>query len=365
MVGRFCGRILGLGMGLIVAVAPALACTGLMLRTSAGAPVHGRTLEFGMYIDTDVVVVPRGFGFTGTTPLGEGLSWEAKYGAAGMIAFGNMAILDGLNEQGLAVGAFYFPGFAGYAETNADNQAKALSPADFPGWVLTSFATVDEVKAAIAAGDVVIAPTLLPGFPPEPQPFHYVVYDASGAAIVIEPVDGDLVVTDNPLGVITNSPSFDWHMTNLRNYVGLDPNNVPAVKVAGESFSQLGQGSGMMGLPGDFTPPSRFVRAAVFGATATPVETSEEAVTQMFHILNNFDIPVGLSRAEVNGTVETDYTLLTAVRDPSTLRYYWKSYDDQTIRFVDLKAVDLDAGAVLSLSTKSTQPLVDETAALK
>ena len=117
---------------------------------------------------------------------------------------------------------------------------------------------------------MVIAPTLVPGFPPEPQPVHVVVYDKTGASIVIEPLDGKLKVYDNPLGVITNSPTFDWHMINVRNYVALNPRNVPPVTINGTTFRNMGQGSGMLGLPGDFTPPSRFVRASVFSATAIP-----------------------------------------------------------------------------------------------
>lgn len=350
-----------LAASLSLGAGPALACTGIMLRNADGSIVHGRTLEFGIFIETDVVLVPRGYAFTGLTPLGDGMSWEARYAALGTIAFGNLAIMDGLNEEGLAVGAFYFPGYAEYTETTTENQAISMSMADFPNWLLTSFASVEEVRAAIEAGGVAIAPTLLPGWPPVLQPFHYVVYDRTGASIVIEPIGGELVVHDNPLGVITNSPSFDWHMTNLRNYIALDPRNVPPVEIAGETFAQFGQGSGMLGLPGDFTPPSRFVRAAVFSATAIPEENAERGVFQTFHILNNFDIPVGIAREEHDGVIHTDYTQLTAARDPQALRYYWKSYEDQTIRMIDMTALDLDGDRILSVSTAGEQPVLDVT----
>lgn len=207
--------------------------------------------------------------------------------------------------------------------------------------------------------EVVITPTVLEGWGSETPPFHRVVYDKTGASIVIEPVGGKLVVHDNPLGVMSNSPTFDWHMTNLRNYIALNPRNVPPIKVAGETFKQLGQGSGMLGLPGDFTPPSRFVRAAVFSATAIPSDTAEKGIEQVFHILNNFDIPVGVAREESEGVMHTDYTMLTMGRDPKNMRYYYKSYDDQTIRMVDPKQFDLDAKTIKMLNTKSKQPMVD------
>ena len=344
---------------------PAAACTGIRLTNNDGSVVHGRTVEFGVTIETSVAMVPRGHTFVGETPLGDGLAYTAKYAAIGIITYTDVKIVDGLNDAGLAVGAFYFPDFAGYTPATEENQGRGLSPTDFPNYLLTQFASVEEVRKALEGDSVVITPTVVAGWGPEPPPFHYVVYDKTGASVAVEPVDGKLVVHDNPLGVMTNSPAFDWHMTNLRNYIALDPRNVPPIEIDGTSFSQFGQGSGMLGLPGDFTPPSRFVRAAVFSATAVPSDTAEEGIGQTFHILNNFDIPVGVARSESHGVIHTDYTMLTVARDPQALRYYYKTYDDQTVRMVDLKALDQDGGDILIMSTKGEQTYVDTTAALK
>ncbi len=299
------------------------------------------------------------------TPNGDGLKYTVKYGATGIVAFGNPRLLDGMNEAGLAAGTFFFPTFAEYAAVTPDNQSKGLSPADFPNWLLTQFGSVDEVRKAVESGAVVITPTVLDGWGPVAPPFHYVVYDKTGASLVIEPVGGTLKVHDNPLGTLTNSPSFDWHMTNLRNYIALNPRDVPAVKIDGDTFKALGQGTGMLGLPGDFTPPSRFIRAAVFSSTAMPADNAGKGIDQVFHILNNFDIPVGVSRDVVNGVVYSDYTQMTVARDPQAQRYYYKTYDDQTIRMVDLKALDLNAKTIRQFSTKSEQPVVNMTEKLK
>jgi choloylglycine hydrolase len=118
----------------------------------------------------------------------------------------------------------------------------------------------------------------------------------------------------------------------------------------------------MLGLPGDFSPPSRFVRAAVFSATAIPETNAERGIFQVFHILNNFDIPVGVAREEHDGVLYTDYTMLTAARDPQALKYYWKSYEDQTIRVVDMNGLDLDGDRVIEISTAGEQPVLDVTA---
>jgi len=333
-----------------------------MLRNADGSIVHGRTVEFGVPLDITYAVVPRNYNFTGLTPLGDGMKWTSKYGVLGAIVFGNLGVMDGINEKGLSLGAFYFPTTAEYTPTTSENQSKSMSSIDFSTWVLTQFGSVDEVRAAVEAGDVAVAPTLLPGWPPTVQPFHWIVYDKSGKSIVIEPIKGQLVVSANPVGVLTNSPSFDWHMTNLRNYVALKPLDVPPVTIDGTTLQATGMGAGMLGLPGDFTPPSRFVRAAVFSGTAAKVADAKAGIFNGFHILNNFDIPYGAVREEVQGVTHADQTIFTTMRDPENLKIYYKTYDDQTIRVVDLKRFDLDAREVMRLpGTSGPQPVVDMT----
>jgi len=338
-------------------------CTGLKLTAKNGSTVHGRTLEFGVVVDASVAVFPRGMEFTGTAPKGPGLKYQSKYGAVGMIAYGNPTLMDGMNEKGLSIGTFYFPGFAGYASITADNQAKALSPIEFPHWILMTCASIEDVKAALS--NVVIAPTVNKAWGNQPAPFHYIVYDKKGQALVIEPIDGQLKTYDNPIGAFSNSPNFEWHMTNLRNYINLTPWNVKPVSLNGLTFAPFGQGSGMVGLPGDFTPPSRFVRAAIFSLTATPSETSDDAVYQAFHILNQFDIPVGTVRQKEGDLMATDSTQVTCVHDPESLKYYFRTYDDQTIRVVDLKKFDFSSKAVKQVSAKGTEKSVNITDLLK
>lgn len=291
-----------------------------------------------------------------------GLSYQSKYAVIGGDMGGPKVVADGLNEMGLSAGTFYFPGFAGYAKINASNAQKALSPLEFPHWLLTQFANVDEVKKEIH--NVVIAPTLFKDWGIVP-PFHYVVYDKQGKCIVIEPIDGELVVYDNPLGVITNSPTFDWHMTNLRNYMNLSPVNIPEIDMNGVILQQLGQGNGLCGLPGDFTPPSRFVRAAIFSTTALPSKNANDAVLQTFHILNQFDIPLGAVRAIENGVAYMDYTMITTVKDPENLNYYFRTYDNQNISVVKFKAFDLNAKNIKMIDTTAPQIITDVSSTAK
>lgn len=334
-----------------------LACTGIQLKAKDGSIINGRTVEFGMDLQLRGLLIPRNYALKGTLPDGTtGLTYHSKYAAIGGGMFGESAIADGMNEKGLSIGAFYFPDYAGYAPVTAANKNKALSPTEFSNWILTQFATVDEVKQGIKS--VVIVPTTPKGWPVLP-PFHYVVYDKSGKSIVIEPIKGELKVFDNPLGVLTNSPSFDWHMTNLANYINLSPINAPPITVDGYKLQQFGEGSGMRGLPGDFTPPSRFVRAAFFSSTAIPSDNADKTVFQAFHILNQFDIPMGSVRAIENKTAVPEYTLATTVRDPNNLKYYFKTYNDQTIKMINLNSFDLNAKEIKTFAMDGNQKVTD------
>jgi len=334
----------------------AQACTGIRLVAADGAVVHARTLEFGLDLHSDVIMVPRGYARTGSTPDGkEGLKWKTKYASLGANGAGLPFIFDGLNERGLAVGSFYFPTTAGFMAYSAADAGKTIAPWEVGAWILENFATVEEVKANI--GKITVAEVVFKdwGFVP---PVHYVVHDASGKSIVIEYVGGKLNVYDNPLGVMTNSPAFDWHMTNLRNYVNFSLTNLPPVQLGPVKLAPFGQGSGMLGLPGDFTPPSRFVRAVAFSQSVLPSKTGIDAVLQAFHILNNFDIPKGAAREpdkDEHGNIVVDYTLWTSANDLKAKRFYFRTYQNSQIRMVDLTKMNLDAKDITKVSMQGDE----------
>jgi choloylglycine hydrolase len=345
-----------------VATMPAQACTGISLTAKDGSVIRGRTLEFGVPLKSNVIVVPAGQAMSGTLPDGgKGISYTSKYGFVGADALGLPVIIDGVNDQGLGVGLFYFPGYAGYAEATPENAARALAPQEFGAWVLANFATIDEVKRGVK--DIVIVPTPMPGLGSAQGSVagaHFYIQDKTGKAITIEPIGGTLKVYDNPLKVLTNAPTFDWHLTNLNNYVSLSVTNVAPVTLDGLRLSAFGQGGGMHGMPGDFTPPSRFIRAVAFSQAAAPTETADDTVFATFHILNQFDIPVGSVREMSGEEVINESTQWTSVTDLANGRWYFRTYDDQSIHMVDLKqAVKAARGEIRTISMESTQPIVD------
>jgi len=301
-------------------------CTALRLTTTSGSVVHARTMDFADETASDVVVVPRGYALMSMAPPGEpGMTWTSAYAALGVNTHGLPLLIDGLNEKGLAVSALYHPDCATYQRVDADDAARTLAPLDVPVWLLTRFANAD--AAAEGLRDVRVAASVFEpwGFVP---PLHHVLHDAEQRCIVVEFIDRELIVHDNPLGVVTNAPEFAWHLRHFQHYVDLN---------------STAAGRFMLGLPGDATPSSRFVRAVALSQAAPPVDTVEEAVQQAFHILAACEIPRGVARSCDGERVYCDYTQYTSAIDTTTRCLYFHTYGNRRVRMVDLMKMTLDA----------------------
>ena len=342
-------RVVAVFLAVCLSLSPTLAeaCTGIRIVAADSSVIRGRTMEFGVDTQSNVILVPRGTERTGTAPDGaKGKSWTAKYASLGMNAMDMPIVIDGFNEKGLSIGLFYFPGYADYQDYAAGDAGNTVAPWELGTYILDNFATLDEVRAGV---EELVVPNVVFEAWNFVLPVHYIVMDASGASLVIEYVDGQRTMHDNPIGVITNSPPFDWHLTNLNNFVNLGLENVPPNKLGSLTVPGFGQGTGLLGMPGDFTPPSRFVRAAIFSHGVLESATASDAILESFHILNNFDIPRGVARdgkKDEHGNIEADYTQWTSASDLTNLRYYVRTYENSAIRFVNLDEQDLDASEI-------------------
>lgn len=349
------------GPMLIAALAlqsPASACTSFLLRAADGSPVYGRTMEFGVDVKSAVAIVPRDLAMTSSAATPDkAAKWSTRYGFVGVNAFGQPFVSDGLNEKGLAAGILYFPGFAEYADPAKADPGRSLAPWEVLSYALANFSTVAEVRAGLAG--ISVLPTPVPGGT-YVLPFHYTFHDESGRSLVVEPTGGTLKFYDNPLGVMTNAPGFDWHMTNLRNYVKISPVNAAALTLDGIALEPFGQGSGLLGIPGDPTPPSRFVRALGYVQSVEEQPDGPSTVRLAEHLLNNFDIPVGWIKGRPGETAPLEITQWSSIADLRARRYYVKTYDNQTLFAIDLAAHDLGAKQMASapLPAKAAAPLL-------
>lgn len=343
------------------------ACTGITLKAKDGAVVFGRTMEWGTFdLKSRVVIFPRGQQFTAHTPDHKsGLTWKTQHGFFGLDApaMGEGLVVDGMNEKGLSVSGFYHPGFAEYQAYDPAKASESMGPGDVIPYLLSTTATVGEAKAALAK--VRVTPVVAPSIGIAP-PGHWIVTEPSGKAIVIEYLKGELVIFDAPLGVITNAPTYDWHVINLRNYLNLSQVALPMKKIEEMDFAPLGGGSGMIGLPGDNTPPSRFVRAVAFSQTARPTPTGQETVYELFRILDNFNLPLG--SAEGEGEAKTkdmrSSTIWTTVWDTKNKELYYHTQHNRRVRKVDMSKIDfasLREQVLIPLDKVKSQDIEDVT----
>jgi len=304
----------------------------------ANGVVAGRTCEFGFVLDYDALFLPVGTSYTASVPGATGKSWTTTHAVLGAATFGCLAIMDGVNDAGLMAAAFYFQGQAKYADVTQADASRAVNPSEVPHYILTNCATIDEALAAIAEITVVDVP--VHGWGATAPPLHYQIIDAQGRHVAVEPTQaGSLQVTENPTGAFTNSPDLPFHLLNLSQYMNISAETLKQSDVFGATVTATGMGSGGLGLPGDYSPPSRFVRAAFFSANHPTPTTTIDGVQELFHLLNAFDIPMGAAKA--NGT--SDFTQMTVVRDSRELTYSWRTYADQRIRQVSLKQLIEDA----------------------
>jgi choloylglycine hydrolase len=318
-------------------------CTGITLKSKDGGFVVARTVEWALNDaqHNKILVVPRNKKFVGQTPEGyNGLQWTGQYGFVTLTAYGQPYGPDGLNEHGLYVGVYYLPDYAEYAVYDSTKAEKSMSVGDLMQWMLSSFKSVDEIIDNL--NRVIVVNVDNKEFGGAALPFHFKIADPGGNSKIIEIVNkGEVKVYDPYIGVITNSPTYDWHLINQRNYINLSANPNNPMSLDGYNLRPLGGGSGLIGLPGDFTPPSRFVRAAAFTASCRPLETTVDAVFESFRILDNFNIPLGAQVPKEHLPVDiVSATQVTSSSDLKNKVYYYHTMWNRQIRKIDLKAIN-------------------------
>ncbi|MCB2192006.1 MAG: choloylglycine hydrolase family protein [Deltaproteobacteria bacterium] len=318
------------------------ACTDFIVKAVDGTVVGGRSLEWSVPTKSHMIAHPRDYKFASKAPGGKtGLSWTGKYGFVNVNMYGVDVVVDGMNEKGLSVGSLFLP-ISKFPQPKPQDTPRSLFILQFGHWMLSNFATVEEVKKALPS--VVVWSEVVPSIG---MAFtaHCAVHDAQGNSIVIEFIDHQCKVYDNPLGVMTNAPTFDWQLKNLSNFLNLSPYSASPTNYWGLKVSPTGQGSGMLGLPGDATPPSRFVRTVMATQYCLQPCDAGEAVNLANHILMSLDIPKGISREKTDKEILYDRTMWVVIKDLKHRVYYFRSYDNTVLRAVHLDRLNLSAGA--------------------
>lgn len=332
------------------------ACTDFRLEAKDGTFLITRSMEFGQDLQSNVRTSPRGRSFANTISDGKaGMSWKSKYGYIYMDGFNIDVSFDGMNEAGLSFEYLYLPTETQYQTLPSGKEAQAIPYTMFGDWVLSNFKTIEEVKQALT--DVYVIPQIVPQLGNAVLPAHASIYDASGKGIVVEFYNNKINVYDH-IGVMTNSPKYDWHVTNLRNYLDLSATIPDTVVRNGIAYAATGQGSGSTGLPGDASPPSRFVKIAFMAHNVYQAQNVSDMLNLAQHMINNVDLPAGYVRSVDNGKTVTDTTQWVVFKDITHKVFYYRTYNDMTIRSIDLGKVDFSDKASALKMPVSTVPSV-------
>lgn len=328
-----------------------VACTGISLTAADGSYIQARTIEWAYgALKSEYVIIPRGEQLQSFTPTGtNGMKFRARYGVVGLAVVEKEFIAEGINEAGLSAGLFFFPRYGSYESYESIDNSRTLADLQVVQWMLTQCATIDEVMEAVKHVRIVALE--------RSAVIHWRIGDPTGRQVVMEIVGGKINFYENEVGVLTNAPGFEWQVTNLENYVNLRPGSAQSYKLGGVTLEPNGGSTAMLGLPGDFTPPSRFVRAAFFRNTAPQRATGVDTVLEAFHLLNNFDVPIAIENPSEHNLPSA--TQWTSAIDLTSRTVYYKTAYNSTIRSISLANIDFAKAKYASypLDTVQREPI--------
>jgi len=292
-------------------------CTAILNRT--GVPLVGRTLDLECSYGEDVVIIGRHYI---SRPL-FGHTLDRHFAILGMatVRHGTPLLYDAVNERGLCMAALHFPRSAVYHTPKPDKL-------NIPSYALISHILGHCDSVASARRLLLDTNVTQQSFSPElpASSLHWLIADRTGA-IVAEPLADGLRLHDAPLGVLTNEPPFPFHEAHVTQYLALGPYSPPNSLCPTVPLSPYARGFGGMGLPGDYSSPSRFVRAVFAQAHTVHGETRQEETRRMMDVLGAVSVPAGCVRTERGEAVRTVYQ---AVMELDDMTYHVRSYRDDT-----------------------------------
>ncbi len=322
-------------------------CTALNVTTKCH--YFGRNLDLDRSYGEEVCILPRRYPLTFRKMEAIGEHY-AIIGTATVVE-GIPLLYDGANEQGLSMAGLNFPGNAYYGPCvqGKDN----ITPFEFIPWILGQCKTVAEAR-------VLLDRICLVGIPFGEQlplsPLHWIISDRE-ASVVVESMKDGLCVHDDPVGVLTNNPPFAYQMFQLNNYRHLRPDTGEDHFAPGKPLEVYCQGLGGLGLPGDVSSMSRFVRAAFGASHSVCAEDEASSVSQFFHLLSSVEMVRGVCLTDGG---HWDITVYSSCINTDRGLYYYTTYDDRRIRCVDLHRVDPDGETISRYPMKTESAIVYE-----
>ena len=291
----------------------------------------GRTLDYEFSYGDEITVTPRNYEFQ-FRHMGSVSSHYAMIGMA-HVAGDYPLYYDAMNEKGLGMAGLNFVGNAVFQEV--DDTRNNVAQFEFILWILCQCATLEEAKKLLSRMNLV-------GTPFSPQlptaQLHWLIADKTGSLTVECMADG-LHIYDNPVGVLTNNPPFDKQLFHLNDFMHLSPKQPENTFSQDLNLQSYSRGMGALGLPGDLSSASRFVRVAFTKLNSRSGNSENESVSQFFHILGSVDQQRGCCEV-ANGKYEI--TLYTSCCSADTGIYYYTTYENHQISGVNMYRENLD-----------------------
>lgn len=311
-------------------------CSSFSWNTEDGKHLLGRTYDqFGDLSMNKIAVIPRGYRMRlEINPSSQ--SWTvARYGFVGMAILGldTPIMVDGINECGLMGALLNLPEYADYPQVQGGGSRIPVNPGFFVDYLLGRCGSVEEVIRQLPK--LQLTQELVFG---HRMCVHYIFSDTTGETVVIESTRKGFNSYRRTIGILTNSPDYGWHLTNLCNYTGVRNLPIPPQKINGLEISVFGemQGGGM-GLPGGYTSPSRFVRLAFMKAYGVKGANEMDGISKMFHNFATVDVPKGIIKAG-DGSDNYEQTLCIAAMCAESRIYYFSTAENRRISAVRLEA---------------------------
>ena len=310
-------------------------CTAITYNTKDH--YFGRNLDLEYSYKETVTITPRNYPFK----FRKVRDIDKHYAIIGMayVACDYPLYYDAVNEKGLGMAGLNFPTNADYKEE--ENSKDNIAPFEFIPWVLSQCSSISEAKELLSKINIahINFSEELPA-----SPLHWIISDKM-SSITVESVKDGLKIYDNKVGVLTNNPTFDIHMFNLNNYMNLSieqPVNNFSKKL---NFDIYSRGMGALGLPGDLSSASRFVKATFTKMNSLSGETEEESISQFFHILTSVEQQRGCVHM---GEDKYEITIYSSCCNMDKGIYYYTTYENSQITGVDMHKENLDSDKLIN-----------------
>ena len=316
-------------------------CTAVTIKDINNNYYLGRTMDFSYELEPSLYICPRNFSIKNYC---SNLEINNKFAFIGIGQnISKLVFSEGTNEYGLSIAALYLPKYTFYNQMYYSFNQYSIDALDMVSFLLGNCKNITDIYSILQKINVLGIENPITN---QVAPLHWIALDNEGKCVTIECRKNNIYILSNPIGVLANSPNFEWHMTNLNNYMSILPYQSKSINWDNIMLTPFGEGAGSFGLPGDFTSPSRFVRACFLKTHIAISKNTKECVINFFHLMELLSIPKGIVITKRN---TYNYTQYVSFMNLTTHEYFFKTYNNTTVLYSKLPSTFASFKEVLEI----------------